>query len=46
MTRNYQIDIKNEFSVPQSVELDVLHMCMLYITKNDKVFIMGDGGHI
>ncbi len=47
MTRNYQIDIKNEFSVPQSVELYVLHMSMLYIyNKNDKVFIMGDGGHI
>ena len=32
MTINYQSYIKNEFSVPQSVKLDVLHMCMSYIT--------------
>ena len=45
MTRNGQNNIINEFNVPKSVELNVLHMHVLD-NKSNKVFIMDDGGHI
>ena len=33
MTRNGRNNIRNEFKVPKSVNLDVLHMYMFLITK-------------
>ena len=42
MTRNHQNNVRNEFNVPKSVELDILHMYTLN-NKHNTVFNVHHG---